>query len=120
MGATPKAREDLELAVDELVTNIIQHGYQRAPKPIEIVAQRAGSQIMVQLRDEAPPFDPTQAPIPDTSLPLHLRPVGGLGIFLARRLTDALTYRRINDHYNEITLTKKVDSVLETPHEHQQ
>lgn len=112
LGAPPKARDDLELAVDELVTNIIQHGYRREPKGIELVARREGDTIVVQLRDEAPPFDPTQVPEPDTTLPLELRPVGGLGIFLARRLTDSLTYRRTADQHNEVTLTKNIISVL--------
>ncbi len=120
LGATPKAVDDLVLAVDELATNIINHGYRGQPGAIEIVARREGDAIVVQLRDESPPFDPTQAPEPDTTLPLHLRPVGGLGIFLARRLMDAMTYRRTSDHYNEMTLTKKISSPSEATHEHQQ
>jgi anti-sigma regulatory factor (Ser/Thr protein kinase) len=72
------------------------------------------------LRDEAPAFDPTQAPEPDITLPLHLRPVGGLGIFLARRLMDAMTYRRTSDQQNEVTLTKNILTPTEASHEHQQ
>jgi anti-sigma regulatory factor (Ser/Thr protein kinase) len=113
LGASPKARDDLELAVDELVTNIISHGYRQAPQDIEIVVQREAEVIVVLLRDEAPPFDPTQVAAPDITLPLHLRPEGGLGIFLARRVTDSMTYRRTNDHRNEITLTKKISSTSE-------
>lgn len=120
LGAPPKTTDDLVLAVDELATNIINHGYRGRPNPIEIVVRREAGAIVVQLRDEAPPFDPTRIAEPDTTLPLHLRPVGGLGIFLARRLTDALTYRRIGDYQNEITLTKIISSTSEASHEHQQ
>lgn len=120
LGAPPKASDDLVMAVDELATNIINHGYRGQPKIIEIRARRAGGAIVVQLRDEAPAFDPTQASEPDITLPLHLRPVGGLGIFLARRLTDAITYRRTSDEHNEVTLTKSITSPSEATHEHQQ
>lgn len=111
LGAAPKATEDLVLAVDELATNIINHGYRGQPEPIEIVVRREADAIVIQLRDQAPPFDPTLVAEPDTTLPLHLRPVGGLGIFLARRLMDTMTYRRLGDQKNEITLTKKVNPV---------
>lgn len=120
LGATTQVIDDLVLSVDELVTNIIQHGYQGQPKPIDILVRRAGNACVVQLRDEASPFDPTQMPEPDTTLPLHLRPVGGLGIFLARRRMDTMTYRRTHDQHNEITLTKKITSPSEAIHEHQQ
>jgi serine phosphatase RsbU (regulator of sigma subunit) len=106
-GASTPVVEDLALAVDELTTNIISHGYGGRPDLIEIVVRREADGVLVQLRDSAPPFDPTQLPEFDPTLPLHLRPLGGMGVFLARRLVDALTYRRTADNRNEITLTKR-------------
>jgi serine/threonine-protein kinase RsbW len=106
-GST-QAADDLVLAVDELATNIITHGYRGQPGAIEIVIRREADVAVVQLRDEAPPFDPTQVPEPDTTLPWHIRPAGGLGVFLARRRVDTMTYRRTADRRNEVTLTKKL------------
>ncbi|HEY4691363.1 MAG TPA: ATP-binding protein [Anaerolineae bacterium] len=98
---------DLLQAVDECATNIIVHGYRGRPGPIEIEMGRNGNVLIVRLRDRAPLFDPTQLPLPDISLPLEQRPVGGMGVFLARRLTDGMTYRVTPQGGNELTLIKK-------------
>jgi len=46
------------------------------------------------VEDDGKPFDPTQAPVVDTSLPLEKKPIGGLGIHLIRRAMDEMSYRR--------------------------
>jgi anti-sigma regulatory factor (Ser/Thr protein kinase) len=47
------------------------------------------------------------APLPDIARPLHERPLGGMGIYLARSVVDRMTYRISADGRNEITLTKR-------------
>ena len=105
-GADPGAVPDIVQAVDELVTNAIVHGYRGRRGTVEIAVDRSGSSLIVRLRDQAPPFDPTLLPAPDTDAPLSQRPLGGMGVFLARGLTDSLTYRRTADG-NELTLIKE-------------
>jgi anti-sigma regulatory factor (Ser/Thr protein kinase) len=122
LGASAMAADQLTLAVDESITNIIEHGYQHQPGKIEIEIRRGDGAVVVHLRDRAPPFDPTRLPDPDVTLPLSERHVGGLGIFLTRRFVDAVTYRLITEGGNELTLTKKNGSnqppLTETTHEH--
>jgi serine/threonine-protein kinase RsbW len=105
-GADPDTIADVVQAVDESVTNVIVHGYGGAEGEIEVEVERAGASLIVRLRDQARPFDPTLVPDPDTSLPLERRPLGGMGVFLTRELTDAVSYRRTDDG-NELTLVKK-------------
>ena len=105
-GADPTAVHDVVQAVDESVTNTIEHGYDGRPGTIEVEVGHAGRSLVVRLRDQAPPFDPTSLPAPDTTLPLDRRPLGGMGVYLARELTDAVTYRRTADG-NELTLVKE-------------
>lgn len=107
-GADPTAISDIVQAVDESVTNAIEHGYSERNGEVEIEVQvdRAAGSLVVRLRDQAPPFDPTSLPAPDTTLPLDRRPLGGMGVYLARELTDAVTYRRTADG-NELTLVKE-------------
>lgn len=115
LGVPAPIVEGLELAVDELAMNTIQHGYRGQPGEIEIeVRGEDETAVVICLRDEAGPFDPTQHAEPDVSLPLERRPVGGLGIFLARRYVDVMTYRRTSANRNEVTLTKYLDR---RPHE---
>jgi len=105
--ADPSAILDILQAVDEAATNIIVHGYRGQPGTIEIEIRREGDSLLVRLRDQATPFDPTAVPPPDLTLPLEKRPLGGMGIYLARQLMDEMTHRVTSQGGNELTLVKK-------------
>jgi serine/threonine-protein kinase RsbW len=107
LGVPHSVCDPLALAVDESVSNIIVHGYRGQPGVIEIEIEQIDDALRVHLRDHAPQFDPTRLPDPDTSLPLHQRPPGGMGIYLARRSVDNIAYERMADGGNQLTLTKK-------------
>lgn len=64
-----------------------------------------GSVIVVEITDDAKPFDPSGVAQPDTGIPLEDRPVGGLGIHLVREMMDGFRYRRSGEH-NIVTFTK--------------
>jgi serine/threonine-protein kinase RsbW len=98
---------DLNLAVTELVTNTLNYGYQNRPGIIEIELFKEDGDLLIRLRDEAPAFDPTQMKKPDLSLHLYERPLGKMGIYLARGSVDRFAHRRIPEGGNEITLEKK-------------
>jgi len=105
---------DVLLAVNEMVTNIIVHGYHGEPGAIEVDVEPEGSDLVARLRDWAPPFDPTSVPPPDRTLPLHMRPLGGMGIHLTRQLMDTIDYR-IDEHSgNELILVKRGAVALQT------
>jgi len=98
---------DISLAVDELVTNVIVHGYKGSPGEIEIDVEIKPPELVILLRDDAPPFDPTQVNVPDVHRPLEERQVGGLGIYMARVLTDEMIHRHTSEGGNEIRLLKR-------------
>ena len=100
----PSTTYDILLAVTELVTNTLLYGYQEKSGFIEVQIDRDGDVLFVRLRDQAEMFDPTQVPPPNVSLPLEKRPLGGMGIYLARQLVDSLTYQRLPQGKNEVTL----------------
>lgn len=104
-GADRQAVSDIVQAVDELVTNSVVHGYRGGGGPVEVEVDQSGSALVVRVRDRAPAFDPTLLPSPDTAAPLDERPLGGMGVFLARDLMDSVTYQRTKEG-NELTLTK--------------
>lgn len=89
----------LQLAVDEIATNIITYGY-KGEDPAATLSIRAdirdGSLIVIT-EDRAPAFDPRTSPAPDAgqlAKPLEDRPMGGLGIYLAIHNVDRFNYRR--------------------------
>ena len=99
--------ECLVHAVDEAASNIIMHGYKGKPGEIEIAVSRQGDNLVVRLRDRAPRFNPNNYPMPDLTLPLKKRPLGGLGIYFIRHFADEVTYRVDEKGENELTLVKK-------------
>jgi serine/threonine-protein kinase RsbW len=98
---------DLVLAVNEVATNIVVHGYRSQPGEIEIELRQLGDAIEIRLRDRAPLFDPTGVPTPDLTLPLHKRPLGGMGVHVTRQIMDAMCYHVTPEGGNELTLLKR-------------
>jgi serine/threonine-protein kinase RsbW len=87
----------LRLAVDEIVTNSIVHGYQESGQEgnIWIAALLDDEKLTIIVEDEGPYDDPTQHRIPsaeDLGQPLDTREIGGLGIYLATRSIDEFHY----------------------------
>ena len=100
----------MELMLDELVTNIIVHGYRHDHGRIELQAQVLGQALHVTLRDYAFAYDPLQAPEPDTALALEDRSIGGLGVHFVRRMADQVHYQRVLHHgqeANELHIVKR-------------
>lgn len=106
-GPDAQAVADMVLAVNEATTNLVLYGYRGEPGTIEIEVGYEGKDLVVCLRDWSPPFDPAQVPDRDVTEPLEQRPLGGLGIFMMRRLTDELIYRSRPDESNELILIKE-------------
>lgn len=99
---------DVVLAVDEVVNNIIVHGYRNKSGMIEVKVGRHQDRLSVCLRDYAPAFDPTTLPAPDINLPLEQRPLGGMGVYLVMELMDKVSYRAPDQGGNELTLEKRI------------
>jgi len=98
--------EDVVLAVDEAVTNSITHGYAGQAGDIYASLTVSADRLVVCLRDNAAPFDPTQLPQPDLSLPLEQRPLGGMGVYLMLDLMDEVRHAVTETGGNELILTK--------------
>src|SRR6185436_19483438 len=100
----------VNLALDELVTNVIKYGYDDADEHrIQVTVTVDGGLLTLSMDDDGKPFNPLEAPPPDLDLPIEERPIGGLGVFIVRSLADSLAYRREQGH-NILTLTKKLQA----------
>ena len=100
---------DINLILDEIVINIIEHGAEAA-RQLEIhvdLALDAGT-LTIQVDDDGVPFNPVDAPPPNFDLPIEQRPIGGLGIHIVRSLVDRIEHRR-DDGRNVLTMTKKMN-----------
>ena len=104
-----KVINTMNLALEEIVTNVIAHGYEDTGEHAIIIhcSVRDG-QVMAEVEDDGQPFNPLECPDPDVSKPLEDRPLGGLGIYLVRNVMDALDYT-YQGGKNRIKLTKRID-----------
>jgi serine/threonine-protein kinase RsbW len=98
----------VNLALDEIVSNIIRHGWKDdGEHQVHVCISRSEDELKVEVEDDATPFNPLEAPAPDIGRPLEDRPVGGLGIYLVRQTMDVLEYRR-QDAKNCLVMKKKI------------
>lgn len=101
-----KIQFNLNLALDELVTNIINYAYDDEDlHQIEITLSYDDSLLSIKLTDDGKPFDPTSIDSPELTTDIEQREVGGLGIHFVRKLMDKMEYRRTNEQ-NQLRLEK--------------
>jgi anti-sigma regulatory factor (Ser/Thr protein kinase) len=114
-GLPPRAVFELNLALDEILTNVVSYAYADVA-PHEIVlrlfvaVEAPAIEVLVEVEDDGQPFDPTSAPPPDINLSIEDRPIGGLGIHLVRQVMDELVYRRQHDR-NVLSMRKLIHEV---------
>jgi phosphoserine phosphatase RsbU/P len=82
------------LALDELLGNVLMHANDDdvAALRIEVRISRYTNFLRLDIKDSGPPFNPLEAPVPDTEQDLESRPIGGLGLFLAKSISDSFSY----------------------------
>jgi len=107
LGVNESALGDLRLAVDEAVTNVILHGYGKLDGIVELHMQSDGDAVVIRIRDRARTFDPSQVSAPQLDTALRNRPLGGMGIFLIRKMMDEAEFLPLPGGGNEIRLVKR-------------
>ena len=93
-GAPQDAVHDLALAVEEVLANLVNHGYAGKVGPIELRALIDSVAVKIEIRDGGIFFDPRLAQPPHLEVPLDERAGGDLGIHLIKNLTDRIAYQR--------------------------
>ncbi|MBR5687453.1 MAG: SpoIIE family protein phosphatase [Prevotella sp.] len=107
--ADPSFRNDVDLALEEVVVNVINYAYPRQRRGhIEVTTWGDDGCLCLSVKDSGVPFDPTSAGEVNVDVPLEERAIGGLGIHLVRQLMDELSYERTADGYNVLTMKKRI------------
>jgi anti-sigma regulatory factor (Ser/Thr protein kinase) len=99
---------NLNLSLDELITNIVSYGYQDTDEhEIRITLTERDESLAVVVEDDGMAFDPfTAVPVPDLEADVEERPIGGLGVYFVKTLMDEVAYERV-DNSNRITLIQR-------------
>lgn len=99
---------EVTLTLEEVFTNTISYGFSDAGRhEIALTVEREDDEFVIEITDDARAFDPLQVPLPDLTLPVEKRKIGGLGVYLARTLMDAAEYRR-EDGRNHLRFRKRI------------
>ncbi|MDX2239954.1 MAG: ATP-binding protein [Leptolyngbyaceae cyanobacterium bins.302] len=101
-GLDKKATYQLRLAVDEIATNIIVHGYEEAglEGTVYLTYNVDDKALTFTIEDTGAAYDPHQHLLPEEDAlhqPLEQRQIGGLGIYLALKGVDKFIYEREGD-----------------------
>lgn len=97
--------EKIQLATEEAVVNIIEHGYKKKKGKIEIELL-VNETLMIIIKDKGPKFNPLTKKKKNKNLSLKRRKPGGLGIYLIFQCVDEVSYQR-DDSFNVLILKKR-------------
>ncbi len=111
-GLPQRTVSGLCLAVDEIATNAILHGYEESNMSGEVVvrADIDNETLTITLEDDGAYYDPTQHNIPteeELAQPLEMRNIGGLGIYIVLQRVDDFRYEHIAGHNRNIFIMRR-------------
>ena len=110
VGFSEKEIYSIQLAADEASTNIIEHAYAGSGNgKIEIDCKITPDGLEIVMRDTGTSFDPSSVPEPNVKADLAERKIGGLGMYLMRKLMDEVSYQSSPDG-NTLTMIKRIGS----------
>lgn len=104
-----KTTKQLLIVADEIFTNIADYGYPREGGVAEVTVEFNFTQrfLSMMFSDTGVAYNPLESIAPDITKPLAERQIGGLGLFIVKKLMDSVEYRRENN-LNILTMTKSV------------
>jgi len=102
-----KLMHQITLAVEELFVNIARHAYAPETGSAVIRAAAVGDEVIIELEDNGTPCNLLEKPEPDITASAQERELGGLGIFMVKKIMDSVAYA-YKDGSNIVTMTKKI------------
>lgn len=109
LGCPMKARMQIDIAIDELFSNIAQYAYdpETGPATVQVEVLDEPPTVVITFIDNGTPYDPLAHEDPDVSLGVEERAVGGLGIYMVKKTMDAIDYE-YKDGRNILRIKKHI------------
>lgn len=105
---TEKTVHDIQMALDELLTNIVNYGYEdKDEHQIDVRFGINNNTVNVEIIDDSKPYNILEQDNPDISLSVEDKPIGGLGIFLIKKLMSNVDYYT-KEGKNHLVMTKEL------------
>jgi len=107
-GFTEREVYSLQLAADEAASNIIEHAYAGISNAeLDVACNMRSDTLVITMRDTGVSFDPSSVKHPNLHADLSERQIGGLGMYLMRKLMDEVRYESNSRTGNLLTMTKR-------------
>ena len=108
-GCPTKAQLQTGVAAEEIFVNIASYAYPDGGGSAAVRFEITGDPrtAVITFIDSGIPYDPLARPDPDVTLSAEERGIGGLGIFMTKKLMDEVLYER-RDGHNVLTLKKRL------------
>jgi anti-sigma regulatory factor (Ser/Thr protein kinase) len=107
-GASAEIVEEFYLIGEEILVNIMTYGHDAGQDHcIQVSLELVGQMVRLSFRDDGKAFNPLEVPEPDLDAPIEDRPIGGLGVYLVKELSESVSYER-QGRYNTLTVEKKL------------
>jgi len=103
----PELQSQIDVAVDEVFTNIVDYAYKPATGKT-VICIAVGNEVTLRFEDSGKPYNPLDEAAPDFSKPLMEREIGGRGVFLVRKFMDTVNYSQVGDK-NVLVMTKRIN-----------
>lgn len=103
----PKVKNQVALVVEEIFMNVVNHGYISIKGDIEVTVDIKDDEMTLIFKDRGVPFNPLLREEPDINLSSEEREIGGLGIFITKKMMDEVTYDFANGQ-NILTIKKRI------------
>jgi serine/threonine-protein kinase RsbW len=100
---------DVQLGCEEIFNNIIHYAYPAGiigTVEISCNTECDSVRLSIVVKDSGVAFNPLQLPLPDITAPVEERRIGGLGIFLLKKMFDTIEYNRL-ENKNILKLCKQ-------------
>ncbi len=107
-----RSRKQLLIAADEIFTNIASYGYPKGggKANVSVEFDCSANELTVTFSDSGIAYNPLESELPKLDKPLAERPVGGLGLFMVKKMMDSVEYHR-RDERNVLILKKRLESI---------
>lgn len=108
LGCSMRSQVQIDVAVDELFSNIAYYAYPNGSGTATLRVEAAGPDcVLLTFIDGGIPYDPLSRPDPDTTLSAEERKIGGLGIYMVKKSMDEISYA-YEDGKNVLRIKKKL------------
>ena len=101
---------EIAIAAEEVFTNIANYAYTEETGKVRLCVDINDNELRITFEDSGKPYNPLDTPEPDITLSAKERPIGGLGIFMVKKIMDTVQYRYENC-INQLTMIKDIGVV---------